>query len=459
MTKIDKSIFKAYDIRGIYPDQLDEEGAYQIARGYATLIQDENPGKKLKIVVGYDMRLSSPSLKQRVVEGLIDSGIDVVDVGLVSTPTFYFAVAKYGYDGGMQVSASHNPKNYSGLKMTRAGAVPVSGDTGIMQIHDLVESQKFIELAEKKGSVENRTSVLADLTEDHFKHFDASKIKPFKIVVDASNAMGALDIEAFFAKLPCEVIKMNFKLDGNFPAHEANPMLQENTEDLRKRIVAEGVDLGIAPDGDADRYFFYDEKGNEVRQSILRGLMAAIELDEHPGATVAYDIRPGRITQDMILEHGGKPVVTRVGHSLIKEKMIETGAIFGGESSGHYFYKLDYGVFECPLILTGKLLEYLSSQDKTFSEVMKPYYKYAHSGELNTKMSDRVQVEQKLSEVKEKFKDGKLVLIDGITIEYPDVWFNLRASNTEPVIRLTVEAKDEQTMEKWRDELLEMIRG
>jgi phosphomannomutase len=459
MTNIDSSIFKAYDIRGLYPEQLNEDGAYAIARAYATLMVKENPGKQLTIAVGADMRTSSPSLKERVIQALVDSGLNVADIGLVSTPTFYFGVAFYGYDGGIQVSASHNPKQYNGLKLTRKNAVPISGDTGIQDLYQMVREESYAPIAERKGQVETRGHVVEDEAADQSKGIDISKIKPLKIVVDACNAMGGVDIEAMFAGLPVTLVKMNFGLDGTFPVHEADPMKDENTEDLRLRVVEERADLGIAPDGDGDRYFFVDEKGEMVPQPILRGLMAQIELRDHPGATVAYDIRPGKITADMIEQLGGKPVVTRVGHSLIKEAMIKTGAIFGGESSGHYFYKMPYGVFEMPIILTLKLLKYVSEQDKPFSEVLEPFKKYFNTGEINTKLENRDVAHAKIEVIKEKYADGEINLLDGISVEYPDYWFSVRASNTEPVLRLIVEARTPELMAAKRDELLGLIRA
>lgn len=459
-TQIHPEIFKAYDIRGIYPDQLDEHAAYSIARGYAVLLSAENPGKTLSVAVGSDMRLSSPSLKAKVIEGLRDSDVNVVDIGLVSTPTFYFGVADGGFDGGLQVSASHNPKEWNGLKMVRKNAVPVSRDSGINFIRDtLVSGQVPSVSSEKKGMLAEKQGLVEKETEAVFGLENPEGIKPLKIVIDGSNAMGSVDMQALFAKLPCQIIKMNFDLDGNFPAHEADPMKAENTKELCERVVAEGADLGIAPDGDGDRYFFVTEKGNVLPQAILRGLMAQIELKEHPGAKVAYDIRPGRITRDMIEELGGEAIVTPVGHSLIKEIMIKENAVFGGESSGHYFYKLPFGTFECPMLLVVKLLKYLSEQGKPFSEVMMPFMRYAHSGEINTKVGSREEALGKIEVVKAKFADGQQIFIDGVTIEYPQYWFNLRTSNTEPVIRLTVEAESEDLMKQKTDELLSIIRS
>lgn len=456
--KIDSTIFKAYDIRGIYPEQINEEVGYALGRAVATLLLSENSGKLLTVAVSSDMRVSSPLIKPKVIQGLIDSGLNVVDIGMTSTPTFYFGVAYFGYDGGIQVSASHNPKEYNGAKIVRKNAVPVSKGSGMFTIRDFVVQNNFCPLADKKGILTKNNEVLSKETEEARKLVDVGTIKPFKIVIDAANAMGAVDTEAMFEGLACDIIKMSFDLDGTFPSHEADPMKQENMQALCDRVLAEKADLGIAPDGDGDRYFFVNEKGQTIPQAILRGLMAQIELKEHPGATVAYDIRPGRITKDMIDEFGGRAVVTPVGHSLIKEVMIKEKAIFGGESSGHYFYQFPYGTFEAPFLLVYKLLKYISALNLPFSEVIRPFERYAHSGEINTKVESRELAAQKIEVIKQKYQDGKQIYIDGVTVEYPDVWFNLRISNTEPLIRLTVEAKSEELMKQKTKELLGIIR-
>jgi len=454
--KINPSIFKAYDIRGIYPSELNEEVIYKIGRAYAVLIQKENEGK-ITIAVGKDMRLSSPKLKEALIKGLVTQGVNVVEIGLVSTPTFYFAVANYGYDGGMQVSASHNPREWNGLKLVRKEAIPVSEDTGIKKIKAMVEKGEFMEV-EEKGEVSKKEGVLQDQIKHDFKYADISKIKLFKVVVDPANAMGALYSEAMFDRLPCELIKMNFELDGTFPNHEADPMKEENTKDLRKRVVKERADIGIAIDGDGDRIFFVDNKGELVPQQIIRGLLAKIFLREYPGATICYDIRPGKITVDMIKEAGGKPVVTRVGHSLIKEKMREVDALFGGESSGHFFLKLEKGVYEVPVIVILKLLQELSESGKSFSELIKPYKKYFHSGEINLVVEDKLG---KIKEIEELYKgEAKEVNnLDGIMVDMGDFWFNLRPSNTEAKLRLNLEATSNKLMEEKRDEVLKIIRG
>jgi len=454
MNQVDRSIFKAYDIRGIYPTQLDEDMAYRIGRGYSTFILGENPKTK-NIVVGCDMRLSSPALKESLIKGIVDSGLDVVDVGLVSTPTFYFAVAYYGYDGGLQVSASHNPKEYNGFKLVKGKALPISKDSGIMEILDIIEKDRFIK-TDRKGEISKKDGILEDLIKDQISFLDLSKIKKYKIVVDAANSMGALDMEWFFKKVPAELVKLNFNLDGSFPSHEADPLKEENLVLLKKKVIETKADFGIASDGDGDRYFLVDEKGESLRQEILRGIMAQEELKEDPNATVCYDIRPGRITKDLIDEMGGKSIVTPVGHSLIKALMIKNNAVFGGESSGHYAYRRPYGTFEMPVMLVAKLLRYLSGKDATFSEIMEPYKIYFHSGEINFKVKS---VPDKLKEIESKFSDAEINKLDGITVTYKDWWFNVRGSNTEPVIRLNLEARSKKLMEKGIDKVSKIIQS
>lgn len=447
------SIFKAYDIRGLVPSQLDEGTAYGVGRAFALLRQTEVPGKRLSVCVASDMRLSSPGLKARLIGGLLDGGVDVVDVGLLSTPTFYFAVGFYGYDGGVQVSASHNPKEYNGFKLVRAKAVPVSRDSGMPRIKELVLANDFPEVAQR-GTLTARPNVTGELVKEQRQGIDLAAIKPLKIVVDAANAMGAVDVEAMFHGLPCELTKLNFDLDGTFPAHQPDPMVEENMRILQAAVKEHGADLGIAPDGDGDRYFFVDEKGEVMPQSILRGVMAQIALAEHPGATVCYDIRPGRITRDMIEAAGGKAFVAPVGHSLIKEVMIKEGAVFGGESSGHYFYQLPYGTFEAPVVLVTKFLVWLSKQPGTLSQAIAPYKKYFHSGEMNFKVPD---VAAALATIQKHYADAELNLLDGVSGEYPDWWFNIRGSNTEPLLRLAIEARSLELAKAKQREMLQVL--
>ncbi len=463
---IDQTIFKSYDIRGIYPDQINGEIAYKIGCAYASwLLRRVGLGgqtQKLRAAIGSDMRTSSPVLKEKIIAALLDSGIDVDDIGTVSTPTFYFAAAFYGYSGGIQVSASHNPKEWNGFKMVRKHGVPLSAKAGINEIKKLALAGGFPEAAER-GILGVRKNVVGEEVAVQYEFAGggalAKSIKKFKIAADGSSGMGSADMAAIFSKLDCELVRLNFEPDGNFPAHGADPMILENTSQLRSAVVKNKCGLGIIADGDGDRYFFCDEKGDMIHQDILRGVLAEIELEANPSATVAYDIRPGRVTKDIIDSRGGKAIITPVGHSLIKAAMIESGAVFGGESSGHFFYKLPYGTFEAPAVLIYKLLKFISAQGKPVSEIFAPYKKYFSSGEINMKAASREDAARKIAALGVKFADGKQTLIDGLSVEYPDFWFNLRASNTEPLLRFTLEARAKDIMEKKRDEILAQIRA
>lgn len=454
MEKINEGVFKAYDIRGVYPAEIDEDFAYKLGRGFATFVLEKDPQAK-SVVLSSDMRLSSPALRAEVERGLLDSGMNVIDIGLSSTPTFYFAVAYYGYDAGIQVSASHNPKEYNGFKMVLGGAFPVSKNSGIMRIKELMIAEEFAK-RDEKGIVYKEEEVLADLANEQLANVDMDKIRKFKIVIDASSAMGATDMEEFFKRVPGDIVKLNFELDGNFPSHQADPMKDENIAQLREEVVKRRADFGIAIDGDADRYFFVDEKGEPLRQEILRGIMAQIELRRNPGCVVCYDVRPGKITGDMIEAMKGDPIITPVGHSLIKEIMIENDAAFGGESSGHYFFREHYGTFEMPFLLLSRFLYFLSSEGKPFSEAVAPYRKYFHSGEINRTVADTADA---IRRIKETFKDGKITEIDGISVEYPQWWFNVRASNTEPLIRLNLESTSKELTDEKVKEVLKVIEG
>jgi phosphomannomutase len=453
--KINPEIFKAYDIRGIYGKDLDEETAYRLGCAYVGLRREEIDKDKLTIVVAEDMRLSSPALKKSLIKGLTEAGADVIDIGLASTPTFYFAVAYFKYDGGIIVSASHNPPQWNGFKLTRDKAIPVSGETGMFTLRDQVINNKF-KLAAQKGNITKKNDVLQTQIKYDLNFVDIKKIKPLKIVIDPANGMGAQYMEALFSYLPCQLIKMNFTLDGTFPAHEADPLKEKNLVVLQKKVIEERADLGIAIDGDGDRIFFIDDQGKTIEQSIIRGILAMLFLRKKPGAKICYDIRPGKITHDLIEKYGGVPIVTRVGHSLIKEQTIKEGAYFAGESSGHFFLNMDIGCFEIPVIITLKLLQEFSEINKPISEYIGPYQKYYHSGEINSVAENKKNVFEK---IEKKYNDAKINKLDGVSVEYPDYWFNVRGSNTELKIRLNLEAKTKELMEEKRDEVLKIIRG
>lgn len=451
---INPKIFKAYDIRGVYQVDFDEALAYQLGLAFATLRRQETGQSNLKLVVARDMRLSSPSLHQQVIKGMVAGGVDVVDIGLASTPTFYFAVAHYGYDGGIQVSASHNPAEYNGFKLVRERALPLGEGTGMEELRDLILTGN-LSPADQAGSVSLKSGVIADQVAHDLSLVDITKIKPLKVVIDTANAMGATFFDELFTHLPCQLIRINWELDGTFPAHEADPFKHENVASLCERVKAEGADLGISTDGDADRIFFVTEDGQAVEAGITRAIMCKIFLAERPGAKIAYDIRPGRITRDEIIAHGGEPIVTRVGHSLIKAHALREGAYFAGESSGHFFLNMTEGCYEVPMVVALQILIALSQSNQKFSDYIKPLQKYYHSGEINSVVVDP---KTKIAEIKTKYADGTQSELDGISVEYPNFWFNVRASNTEPLLRLNLEAVDQLTMETKRDEILNVIR-
>jgi phosphomannomutase len=453
---IERSIFKAYDIRGFVGTQISDEFSRGLGKAFVTMLSSELKNKKLKIAVGRDMRASSPAYQKALIEGIVESGADVVDIGLVSTPEFYFGVGYLECDGGIMVSASHNPAQYNGFKITRDHARPVSGDSGIKILAQIMEFDSFIK-SEDKGNFEINSEIPNKFIEESIAFAGDDQIRDLKIVVDTGNGMGAQYLDNMLTKIQnLEFVKMYWDFDGNFPNHESNPFKDENNIDLQKRILEEKADLGIATDGDGDRIFFFDENAKMVEPAMVRGLIAQIMLRDHPGANIGYDIRPGKITEDMILEAGGKPFVTRVGHSLIKEKMIEYNSIFAGESSGHFFYKYQRGYFEGPVTVTVQIMQEMTRKNKKLSELVAPYRKYYHSGEINFEVEDKLKA---IENLKIRYSDGKLNELDGITITYPDFWFNVRAGNTESILRLNLEATSNKLMELKRDEVSGVILG
>ena len=451
-----EKIFKAYDIRGIYPDQLNEDIIYKIGRAYADILVEKLGGNRnVTIVVGRDMRISSPSLADNIIKGIMDQGVNVIDIGLVSSPTFYYGVSDLGADGGMQVSASHNPKEYNGVKIVGRKALPVGYDNGMDFIEKKVIHNDF-KSVNRKGNYKKEKGILDKEVQFSLTKANLENIKYLKVAADPANAMGAPYLSALFEKLPCELVKMNFNLDGTFPVHEADPLKEQNRKDIQKKVVEIKADLGITTDGDGDRIFFIDEKGQDVEPAILRGIMSKIVLREHPGAKICYDIRPGKITRDMIIENGGIPSVTRVGHTLIKKQALEENAAFAGESSGHFFFNSHMGMFEMPMVVTLKLLEEICTSGKSMSEIVAPLRKYYNSGEINSTVDDK---KSKMKEIADFYKDGSISWLDGVSIEFEDFWFNVRPSNTEPLLRLNLEAISKEIMEKRRDEVLKKIRG
>ncbi len=456
MLPINTEIFKAYDIRGIYGTDFDNEMAYLLGLAYVELRKNDPDYSfgKMQIAVAMDMRISSPALKDNLVRGLTDAGAEVIYLGIISTPTFYFAVSKYNYQGGIMISASHNPKEWNGFKMVRAKSEPISGETGINFIKEQIITNHFLPAAEK-GQVLINDSALEDELNYTWSLLDLSKLKKFKIVADSANGMGATYLEKILHLTTGEASALNFKLDGTFPAHEADPLKEENLAELKNAIINQRADLGIATDGDGDRIFFVDDKGETINPAIIRGLLAQSFLMDKPGAKIGYDVRPGKITPDLIIAAGGIPVITRVGHSLIKEQMIKEGIYFAGESSGHFYFNSPVGCFEFPSLMILKLLLLFSASDLPISEQIKPYNKYFLSGEINKSVNSKEAV---FAAIEEKYADAKINKLDGVSVEYPDFWFNVRGSNTEPKIRLNLEATSQKLMTEKRDEVLELIK-
>ncbi|MEX0173717.1 phosphomannomutase/phosphoglucomutase [Streptomyces sp. LMG1-1-1.1] len=446
-------IVKAYDIRGVVPDQWDETLAELFGAAFVRVTDAD------AIVVGYDMRPSSPGLANAFARGAARLGADVTLIGLCSTDQLYFASGSLGLPGAM-FTASHNPAQYNGIKMCRAGAAPVGQDTGLADIRALAEEWTVTgapEAAATAGTISERETL-----DDYAAHLkglvDLTSIRPLKVVVDAGNGMGGHTVPTVFEGLPLDTVPMYFELDGTFPNHEANPLDPKNIVDLQARVVAEGADLGLAFDGDADRCFVVDERGEPVSPSAITALVAARELAKHPGGTIIHNLITSWSVPEVVRENGGEPVRTRVGHSFIKEEMAKSGAIFGGEHSAHYYFK-DFWNADTGMLAALHVLAALGGQQGTLSDLVSAYDRYASSGEINSTVADQAASTAK---VKATYADAEGVTfdeLDGLTVTSADWWFNLRASNTEPLLRLNVEARDEPTMAKLRDEVLTLVRS
>ncbi|MFB6634449.1 phosphomannomutase/phosphoglucomutase [Streptomyces sp. NPDC056362] len=453
MTTDLSQIVKAYDIRGVVPDQWDETLAELFG---AAFVRVTDAGA---IVVGHDMRPSSPGLAAAFARGAARLGADVTLIGLCSTDQLYFASGSLGLPGAM-FTASHNPAQYNGIKMCRAGAAPVGQDTGLADIRALAEEwseQGAPQAAATPGTITERDT-LADYAA-HLKGLvDLTAIRPLKVVVDAGNGMGGHTVPTVFDGLPLTTVPMYFELDGTFPNHEANPLDPKNIVDLQARVLAEGADLGLAFDGDADRCFVVDERGEPAPPSAITALVAARELAKHPGGTIIHNLITSWSVPEVVREQGGEPVRTRVGHSFIKQEMAKTGAIFGGEHSAHYYFK-DFWNADTGMLAALHVLAALGGQDGTLSDLVSAYDRYASSGEINSTVADQTASTAK---VRAAYADTEGVTfdeLDGLTVAAADWWFNLRASNTEPLLRLNVEARDEATMAKTRDEVLALVRA
>ncbi len=452
------AIFKAYDVRGVVPDQLDEDVVRAVGAAFVEVMDVLADGGA--VVVGYDMRPSSPALAAAFAEGVTSTGADVIDIGLASTDELYFASGRLRLPGAM-FTASHNPAQYNGIKLCRAEAAPVGRDSGLRDVEQLVARILSGEAPSTAVPV-GGTVVHKDLLPAYAEHLrdlvDLSGIRRLKVVVDAGNGMGGHTVPAVFKGLPVDLVPLYFELDGTFPNHEANPLDPKNLVDLQNAVRHHEADLGLAFDGDADRCFVVDEQGEPVSPSAVTGLVAVRELAKNPGAVVIHNLITSHAVPDLVREHGGVPVRTRVGHSFIKEKMAETGAVFGGEHSAHYYFR-DFWRADTGMLAALHVLAALGGQDTPASELFAAYTRYVESGEINSTVDDQAAVVAKIEQTYAGREGITVDKLDGLTVDARVWWFNVRASNTEPLLRLNVEAEDEATMESVRDEVLSQITG
>ena len=455
MTAVKPEIFKAYDIRGLYGSDLDGDTAFLIGRGFARVLADlrGKPAHELRVGLGRDMRLQAPEMAGRIADGLVAEGCEVLDAGMVGTEMLYFLVGSRGLDGGAMVTASHNPKAYTGVKLVREGALALSGDAGIQDIRRKIDAG--LPEAPGGGSVSD-VDVYPDFQAHAMTFIEPGLVKPLKVVLDGGNGMAGPMAGPLLDQLPLEAIKTYWAPDGNFPDHEPNPLLPENRQFVIDRVRSEGAALGIAWDGDADRCFFIDDQGEFVDGDFLTALLAKQVLRKEPGATILYDVRASRAVPDTVTEHGGTPQINRVGHAFFKIAMREHGGAFGGEVSGHYyfhdFYSADSGTIPALLVL-----ELLSVEDKPLSELVSELRsRYFISGEINSEVADP---QAKMKEIADSHPDAEVMWMDGVSVDYPDWHFNVRPSNTEPLLRLNLESLvSREDMETKRDEILAQIR-
>ncbi len=443
-------VFKAYDVRGIHPTELDEDGAYRIGRGFVEQFEPR------RIAVGRDMRLAAPTMTAALIDGAADGGCDVLDLGLVGTEMVYYAVGELGLDGGVCVTASHNPKEYTGMKIVRRGALPVGGDSGLEDVRRRADGP-FGEV-ERRGAV-TQIDVWDGFVEKVLSFVDEQAIRPLKVVVDAANGMAGTMLPPVLARIPqLEVVACHFEPDGSFPHHEPNPLLPENRAFIVEKTRSEGAGLGVAYDGDADRCFFVDDAGDFVPGDFVTALLAQAMLAKEPGSTVLYDVRASWAVPRAIEEARGVPLVNRVGHAFIKHRMREVDALFAGEVSAHYYFR-DFTQADTGVVPFLVMLELLSRAEKPLSELLAPFReRYFITGEINTPVAD---VAAKLRELETRYaaEGGRISHLDGVSVDFEDWHFNVRPSNTEPLLRLNLEALSEPLMEARRDEVLEVIRS
>ena len=455
---VDPAIFKAYDVRGIYPDQIDGEVAYRIGRAFAHVLAqlEGKPPGELRVAVGHDMRLSAPELAARYVEGLSHEGVAVLDIGMAATEMVYFAVGSRELDGGLACTASHNPKAYTGAKLVRSGALPLSGDAGIGELRERVEAGEPGAPAGPPGEVRGE-DVGQDFCTKALGYVEAERIGPLKVVLDGGHGMAGPMVGPILDSFPLERVETYWEPDGDFPEHEPNPLLSENRKFVIDKVLETGADLGIAWDGDADRCFFIDDTGVFVDGDFLTALLAESILRKEAGALILYDVRASRAVRDLVERAGGRAEVNRVGHAFFKSRMRETGAAFGGEVSGHYYFR-DFYCADSGTIPALLMLELLSVEGARMSELLAPLReRYFISGEINSEVDDQ---QGKMSELAESYADGEVSWLDGVSVDYEEWHFNVRPSNTEPLLRLNLESLvSTEHMEQKRDEVLGLIRS
>ena len=446
------AVFKAYDVRGLYPSEITEELFHQLGRAFVAYL---GPGK---YAVARDMRVSSPSLTRAFVDGAIKQGGHVVDYGLMGTDQMYYAVAADDLDGGAQITASHNPGENNGCKMVRKEAFPLSGEAGIKEMKDMIFAGAIPPPAKTPGSIETRQ--IMDRYVEHVLSFvDEQSIKPFDVVLDAGSGVGGIVAPRLFDRLPCKTTRLCFEVDGTFPNHEANPLIEENRKDITAEVIRQQADVGIAWDGDADRCFFLDGTGEFIAGDFITALLAEAFLSKSPGETIIYDVRASYAVKDIVKKYGGKALMNRVGHAFIKRRMREENAVFGGEVTGHYYFR-DNFYADNGFIPALMILDLMSRRGMSLRDLLKPLReRYFISGEINTKVADMDIAARKIEELRRIYKDGNPYDLDGISAEYPDWHFNVRQSNTEPLLRLNLEGLTPEIMEKRRDEVLSVIRG
>jgi phosphomannomutase len=454
---IDPSIFKAYDVRGLYPEQIDDGVAYRIGRAFARVLAalEGKPAGELRVGLGRDMRLSAPALSARYADGLRDEGASVLDVGQVATEMLYFAVGSRELDGGLMCTASHNPKAYTGAKLVRHGAIPLSGDTGIGDLREIVTAGEPGPPAERRGELGTD-----DVSEDFraaVRGFLHAEVRPARVVLDGGNGMAGPMVGPLLDELPIEQVRTYWQPDGEFPGHEPNPLLPENRALVIEKVLSEGAELGIAWDGDADRCFFIDDLGEFVAGDFLTALLAESILRKEPGAAILYDVRASRAVPDTVAAAGGTALVNRVGHAFFKARMRAEGAAFGGEVSGHYYFR-DFYCADSGTIPALLILELVSTKGRRMSELLRPYReRYFISGEINSEVADK---DAKMRELAEAYGDAEVTWLDGVSVDYEDWHFNVRPSNTEPLLRLNLESLvSPEHMATRRDEVLALIRA